>query len=281
MNKSLILFAAACILVACSSDDRVADRTETSKHITFAVSEQLPMTRAALSDACSRLSYFRCTDGEVITETHQQSADTDFGTVTDDMAYGTHELYFVGYNGTDAFSFDANTDGEGYTYSFDKVGDTFTYYTSLTVDKTTAATQTVTLPRRVARFELVVSDALPAALATMEVKIEGASVTLDAETGKGAAAAVQTKTITVPAANIGKTGCTFIAYAFLMEEPTTATVTLTAKDASGTTIQAYTLTDVELETNYITRYTGNFFAGDFSSTVAVGTEWTGIKEGEF
>lgn len=276
--KKILFLAALCGLASCSSPIDDMPTAEPSKQITFLVRESIPMSRETLSDACSRLSYFRCSGGKVVTELHQTDTYADFGTVTDNMEYGTHEVYFVGYNGTSLVSFE--TKGNGYIYSFDKVGDTFSYYTELTIDKDSDESRPITMTRRVARFEMVVTDALPANLATMDIKIEGAATTLDAKTGKGAATYIQTKTISVPAANIGKRDCTFIAYAFLMEEPTTATVTLTAKDADGATIQSHTLTDVEMETNYITRYTGNFFACGIESQVNASTEWAGVKESD-
>lgn len=276
--KKILFLATLCGLASCSSpiDDMTA--AQQSKQITFSVSESIPMSRATLADACSRLSYFRCTDGEVVTEVHQSDTDTGFGSVTDNMKYGTHEVYFVGYNSTTPVSFEA--EDEGYTYTFDKVSDTFSYYAEVTIDKASDESQTITMPRRVARFEMVATDALPANLATMDVRIEGAATALNAETGKGTAEVVQTKSITIPAANIGKTDCTFIAYAFLLDDTATLTVILTAKDADGATIQSHTLTDVEMETNYITRYTGNFFASGIGSQVSASTEWTGVKENE-
>lgn len=276
--KKILFLAVLCGLASCSSDERVANGDD-SKRITFAVSENIPMCRATLSDACSRLSFFHCTGGEVVTSVHQTETDADFGTIAEEMKYGTHEVYFVGYNGTSPVSFEAKDNG--YIYSFDKVGDTFSYYASITIDKSSDNVQSIAMPRRIARFEMVATDALPDNLSTVDIRIEGAATTLDAKTGKGAAKSVQTKTINVPASNIGKSNCTFVAYAFLTEDPTTTTITLTAKDASGNVIQTHTLTDVELETNYITRYTGDFFASEIGSQISASTEWTGIKENEF
>lgn len=265
-----------CSTAACSSDIEPADLEPKNRTITFNVvnKEKESMTRATVADAFNNLYYYRYVGSSLVQSFTQTSTDDGFGSFADNMDYATYDIYVVGTKNT-------VTDFTNGVATFDKVSDTFSCYLNLTVDKQTAASQTLDLFRRVAKFELVASDALPENLATVDVTMTGGATTLDVKTGKGSATATQTKTITVPASNIGKTGCTFIAYTFLMEDESTVEVSITAKDSEGGTIVEYTFDDVAMQTNYITRYTGKLFGDDFTSNVNVSTEWAGEKDFEF
>lgn len=274
--KKHLCFLAVIMAMASSCQHVTLPQRAGSKEITFQVTKQEKVSmRAALADACKRLSYYRYTNDIPATATHQTSDQEGYGIITDELTLGEHELYFVGYNTEDACNME---DGN---VTFSKIGDTFSYYTTITVNEETAETQSISMPRRVAKFELVATDALPSNLSVMEMVITGASTVLDAKTGKGGTATVQTKTINVPASNLGKTDCTFSAYVFLSGNEEGITVSATAKDADGNVIVSHTFDNVEMQTNYITRYTGSFFDKSHETSVSVDSEWDDTIEIEY
>lgn len=269
MKKTIVAVLTALAMVGCNA--HLVEPIQGSKEMTFHVYEQEAMTRAALEDACSNLNYYRYVGGELVNSIAQTSADEDFGTITDRMDYGTHELCFIGHKGASVTLADG-------VATFDKVSDTFSYYASVVVDETSSASMAISMPRRVAKFELVAADALPTTLSTVVVTIAGAATTLDVKNGVGGAVATQTKTITVPAANIGKTDCSFGSYVFLPDGVKEVNISFVFKDDNGASIAEHDFLYVSMETNYITRYTGNVFSGDLSSRVTVQNEWSGEKE---
>lgn len=231
-------------------------------------------SRATLADACTELNYYRYTDG---TQTGSQlitASDDGFGTFADEMPWGTHHLYFIGHKSE-------VTDFADGIATFDRVSDTFTHHMTLTVDENTDTEQTITLVRRVAKFELAAKDALPDNLASVKIQITGGAMSVDVESGIGGEEVVQTKTITVPASNIGKRNCTFSSYMFLPEDVTSVTILVTTKDADGNELMEYDFGEVEVKRNTITRYSGLMFGKKPSFELSVDDEWDEVNEWEF
>lgn len=270
------LFTACFILSLLTGCQKATLEQNTTrvKTVDFHVVQKQLMTRAALADACTVLDYFRYTDGELEKEVKQTSEDEDFGSFADEMPWGTHDLYFIGHKS------EVTELADGVA-SFEKVSDTFTHYISLTVDEETETSQTVTLLRRVAKFELVATDAIPEYLNSITFRITGGSMSVDVSTGIGGTAVVQEKTIVIPKANLGKTGCSFGAYVFLPEGVTSIDVTAITYDAEGNELVEYVFEDVEVEVNYITRYQGMMFGRNPGFGVSVDADWSGTKENEF
>ena len=272
MKKTIVAVLTALAMVGCRADH--SEPIQGSKEITFHVVEQVAMSRAALADACSNLNYYRYVGGELENNIAQTSADEDFGVISDNMEYGTHELYFIGHKADNIIL-------ENGIASFDKVNDTFSYYTSVEVDAQTSPAMNISMPRRVAKFELVAADALPEYLQTVKVVVEGGSTSLDVQRGVGSTQSIQTKTINVPASNIGKMGCSFSSYVFLPDGITDVDITYTFYDKEGNDRVEIIFEDTPMETNYITRCTGNVFSENFAGSVSVQSEWTGINDFEF
>lgn len=231
-------------------------------------------TRAALADACTALNYYRYTDGTQTGSREMTASDDNFGTFTDYIPWGTHQLYFIGHKSE-------VTDFTNGVASFDKVSDTFTYSMSLKVDDETNTNQSIVLIRRVAKFELVAKDALPGDLESVVIQITGGAMSVDVATGIGGNAVVQTKTITVPASNIGKTDCTFASYLFLPEGVTKVDVIVVAKGPDGNDLTTCEFENVEVKENTITRYKGFMFGLNPSFELMVDNEWDETKEWEF
>lgn len=236
--------------------------------------EKQPISRSELAESCSSLNYYRYTDGILSKDIEQSSTSDDFGSISDEIKFGSHELYFIGHK----------TKITSFTYgiaSFSKISDTFSYYVNLTVDDKTESVQTIELPRRVAKFELIANDALPEVLSTVDFNITGAATSLNTKTGKGLTMATQTKTIQVPNSNLNVPGCTFSAYVFLLDKTGEVSITVTCKDESGNILANHSFSDVEMETNYVTRYKGNLFGDGVVLDVTALPEWTGSKEYTF
>lgn len=267
----------ACFILSLLTGCQKATLEQTAtrvRTVDFHVVQKQSMTRAALADACTVLDYFRETNGEVTALLTQNSESESFGTVSDEMPYGTHTLYFVGHKSE-------VTDFADGVASFDKVTDTFSYTTTIEVGEETESSRQIELLRNVAKLELIASDELPDNLNTVELTITGASTGLNVKTGLGATESTQTKTILVPKNNIGKTDCIFSAFVFLLEEESMITFTFTSKDVDGNIIVSHTFEDVEMQTNYISRITGKVFGDDFGFQINASTEWAGEIDYEF
>lgn len=273
------LCAATVAMAGCVNsipdDDETIEENEIKRICFQAKMETEPMSRAALKDAFNVLDYRRVTSGVIARSVAQKAQDENFGCIEDVLPYGKHTCFFVGHQ-SEITSMTA--DGIA---SFSKVTDTFSAKAELEVNAQTDASQSITLIRRVAKLEIVCTDALPDNLKTMEMVIEGGSVTLNAATGKGGAVTTQRKTIQIPTSNIGVKNCTFSSYVFLPEESGTVKLTATAKDAGGSIISTHTFDSVEMQTNYITRYTGGLFSEDQSFQLSVDSEWAGTKDYPF
>lgn len=236
--------------------------------------EQTPIGRAALEDACNTLNYFRYTDGALTNSLTQLSTEEGFGSFSDEMPWGTHELYFIGHK-------NELTSFENDIASFDRVGDTFSHYISLIVDGETDTNQTFTLGRRVAKFELMATDAIPEDLSEVIVTATGGSTQLNVKTGKGGAVMEQQKTVVVPETALGKTEQTFALYLFLPDGVNTVDINMLFQDAEGNEIVDLIIEDVSVKTNYITRYKGRVFGADQTFSITADTEWIATEEVEF
>ena len=273
MKKSIIALFILSILTGCQKAT-LEKTNERVKKVDFHVVQKQSMTRAALEDACTVLDYFRVTDSEVTVFLTQRSEEDVFGYVSDELPYGTHDIYFVGHKSE-------VTDFADGVATFGKVTDTFSYYTTIEVGEDTEDTKQIELLRNVAKLELVAADALPSNIHSVEFIITGASTDLNVKTGLGDSVSTQTKTIQVPETNAGKTGCVFSAYVFLLAKESSISFTFTAKDTEGNIIVSHLFEDVDMETNYISRITGKVFGDDFGFQITASTEWDGTIDYEF
>ena len=275
-TKEIILsLALATSLWSCTNTDSPTLEQE-AMNISFNVLqvEQLPMSRAALKDACTSMSYYRYTDGDLTNSVSQSSSDSGFGTFSDYLLWGEHELLFVGHNSSSINEDDG-------VVSFDKVTDTFSYYLRLNVDENTSKNQSITLDRRVAKFELLVLDKLPEDVSSVKIEITGGATSLDLRSGKGHAVMKQTKTIQIPANLIGTDNNKFSTYIFLPNGVTEVDILATTFDTNNEALVEYEFEDVEVQTNYITRYKGCLFGINAGFSLSVDDEWEDETEVEF
>lgn len=270
MKKLLIASLIPLFLMGCQKIT-LEENENKVKFVRFHIVEKQPINRTAIANACTVLDYYRMSDGKTAKHTTQYSEDDTFGTLSDELPYGVHNLYFIGHK-------NVITDFKDGIASFDKVSDTFSYALAIEVSDETDTSQNIELARNVAKLEVIASDALPENLSTVEFTITGASTKLDIKTGLGLTDITHTKTIQVPESNIGKTNCIFSAYVFLLKNKDTINFTITARDQDGNIIISHPFKDVEMETNYISRLTGRMFGDKFGFEVIASTEWEGVYE---
>ena len=273
MKRAMLSLGLAALMCACSNNTPVEVQGGMELNFNVLQVEQIPMSRAALKDACTTLNYYRYTNGALAKSTTQTSSEANFGSLADYLTWGTHELCFVGHNST-------ATEQSG-VVSFDKVTDTFSHYVSLTVDENTSKQQSFSLTRRVAKFELLIQDAIPDYLGSVKFEITGGATALNLRTQKGAAVMTQTKTMQIPDTWTGNTNNTLSAFMFLPDGVEEVNIVVTTYNKQGAELVEYDFGEVDVKANYITRFKGNMFGINPSFTITVDNEWTDIWENEF
>lgn len=236
-------------------------------------------TRAVLSKACSHLTYIDCVNGKEEQKIDQTSSENGFGIITTDLSFGTHELFFIGHN-QDNLDFNINN----YNLLFSKIGDTFTHYLSIEVNQDTKSSQSISLVRQVAKFELVATDAIPTNITSLYIVATNGSTTLNAKNGKGGIKSIQSKTINIPISFIGTKNNTFSCYTFLpSNDSAEMSFSVSAKDKDGNIMYSHQFENVPMEINSITRYSGIFFSNEikYTGTIIIDDEWKNIINNNF
>jgi hypothetical protein len=146
-------------------------------------------------------------------------------------------------------------DGTGFT-------DTFYYYGDMTVSSE-GTTVNVSMKRATAMFRLVTTDAKPDTVKKFQFYYTGGSGVLNAETGCGNVDSKQSVFVTLDDSLTGKP-LQLDMYTFLKAETGKVTFTVRVFDSKDDCLSKYTkeFKDVEMQRNYITRYTGAFFTKD-------------------
>ncbi len=230
--------------------------------------EENALTRA-LGDNITSLAVYDCSaDGTLLGQVSQSSAGMGFGTLSLTLAYGTHQLLFVG------------SKQEGWTFAYpaatwtEKVGDTFSASLVLTVDEDLAATQTVQMPRAVGAVRVLATDAVSPDAASLRITLSAAHASLDLTTGHAhGTAAAMTKTIAIPASLVGTGGNGFMCYTFVPDGGLTTDVTLEVLDAGGAVLSTCTKTGVSVKQNRKTVLEGTVFNRSTGMNISVVTEW--------
>ena len=231
-------------------------------------------TRTAASEACARLNFAVYTlDGTRVKQINQTSDAADFGNVSFNIEKGTYQLVVVGHSSSgNPTMTDPNkiqfTNALGYT-------DTFLYYGQVTVGDDPLDKQ-VTLDRIVSPCRFIINDDFPSDVKQMKFHYTGGSGAFDAATGFGCVNSKQEVKVDASAAQKQ-----FDLYTFLHDTEGTIHLTVTALDASGSDLYSREY-DVEMEQNYITKLTVDFFNRTTSSSttisaVTVNTTWAGER----
>ena len=251
MKKLLMAMAAAMMLLGCEKDESLTTAKVNEpkdsvqvKTITFTFGETTmhPMTRATLTELnLTDLWLFDYVGGEYVQTIHQASTDDGFGAVSGTFDYGTHTLYFVASRGVEP-----TVSTEDKTVTWQAVRDTFWATLQMTVEPATGGQQSVSLSRVVGRLRITVTDAVPTGAATFEVTPTTWYCGLNYQTGEATSSSTSPIVVNIPSSYVG-----------------------TTKLASS----VYTISDIPIQRNHITSYSGGIMTTGRSLSVSSADEW--------
>jgi len=272
---SFILAAAMIMLAACNKQ---TDNTD--KRLTFVISNEwegsdtIPF-RACTDDGLSAngsamtdLWVFDYVDDDLQQQLHQTPTDSDWGTPSMTLTYGTHHLYFVASRGNSP-----SLDTDDHIISWTKASDTFFYHLSLTVNPSTPDSQPLTLLRVCGKLKMTLNDAIPSGVTSFVITPHTWYTSLDYLTGNPSAPVTdQNITVSCPSSMWGLSGQFLTIYSLSSTTEWTTDVTLTATDGSNTYGQA-TLSNVPMLRNRSSEYSGNLFTFGSEFTLSLNDSW--------
>ena len=273
----MMAMSAALMLTSCSEeptptmDGQVHERADSMDvvEITFDFPNitQQAMTRGTLEAAnMTDLWLFDFVDGSLVQTKHQQATDDNFGTVSVTADTGTHTFCFVASRGSNA----TVTDGE---IVWEKPSDTFWQSVTMAVTPKTGTAQSVELQRVATRLRVSVTDEVPSNLSKLVINADTWYCGLDALTGEPTAANERTATISVPSSYSGTTGQLSASIFGICGDDFTTGVTVSAVDGTNATIASVVLTDVPMQKNVTTQYSGPLFSRQQAFSLTAADAW--------
>ena len=275
--------AVAAILPSCTKNDEPeavaptlkislpSDSIATHATVTFAFGGDVsirPMTRASLTELnLTDVWVFDYVGGQLQATTHQTASDASFGSPSLTVDYGDHTFYFVASRG-DTPTID------GTTISWSKPSDTFWSSLTMTVAPSTSASQSVTLHRVAARLRVTITDEIPTGLAVLSVMPSHWYYGLDITTGEATDDRQTARTVNVPASYIGTTGQLIASFFTISPSAAWSTdVSLQALKSDKTQMASISVTDVPMQRNHITDYSGTLFGAGRAITIDADDSW--------
>ena len=283
MKKMMMTQAVAAILPSCTKNDEPeavaptlkislpSDSIATNATVTFAFGGDVsihPMTRATLSElSLTDVWVFDYVGGQLQATTHQTASDASFGSPSLTVDYGDHTFYFVASRG-DTPTID------GTTISWSKPSDTFWSSLTMTVAPSTSASQSVTLHRVAARLRVTITDEIPTGLAVLSVTPSHWYYGLDITTGEATDDRQTARTVNVPASYVGTTGQLIASFFTISPSAAWSTdVSLQALKSDNTPMASISVTDVPMQRNHITDYSGTLFGAGRAITIDADDSW--------
>lgn len=258
-------------------EDGVAIRFNVTKIEQIPFPSPMAVRATDVKEACNKVSLAVYKDGTKVSQVNQESSDSKFGDFQLVLSPGTYKIVVIAHSG---MKNPTMTDMQKITFD-GKVTDTFYYSGDFTVDD--AASYNLELKRAVAMFRMITTDNIPAGVAKMQFYYTGGSSTFDAVQGVGCVNSRQTEVREVTADMIGKPG-TFEVYTFPKTDSNVLDMKVTAFNASNVMMLEKVFSEVEIQRNMITQYTGNFFDGSsvgngeapgtFNFLIGSKDEWT-------
>jgi len=290
INYYFCLLAILAISISCTNEqDSVIDNDNiqmATLNLNVSQFEKSPFaadTRAEVdaSKVVSRLSLkIFSADNQTVIDTmkvRQSTNDTEFGKFELKIPYGTYTLVIIGHNNSeDAVISSPNN----VTFSSNTVSDTFYAYENIVVNKDSQKSMDVILQRAVARFRITPTDVFPDNIQDITFKIEGGGIALNPSTGLAISKQVQQKTITASSAAGKKTFVNVYAFMSSIAEEL-FTITVTAHSTDGSIINERIFTDVKMQRNYSTNYTGCFFSDKEAWSITIDDDFAGTNEVTF
>ena len=280
-------------MTSCSKHEDVSDCSKQRVCVELNQFKYLsnPLTKAdAATGTVSQIAFkaFDADGAEVYAAT-QTADDTDFGTLNFELAPGAYTFVAVGNKlGSNA--------PQGAMVSISSVNqatlpealptDVFSLTEAVTIEPRTPFTTSMTLPRVMSQFRLVMTDILPANVATFElianpdVAAADAFASFDPADGSLLTERRWTKSANV-SASAGRQSISFSLNMLLGSDQEEADITVNAYDAAGSLVTTLTLQDVPMKRNRVTVATGALFNAGSSQTLSFLADWSDPYEMTF
>lgn len=279
MRKICFMLASLFMLAGCGKD-ATEMVNEGKKNVTFNVEQNDVATRAGMSAdgvEMTDLWVFDYMGGQLVGQVHQVPTDADWGSPMLSLTYGEHELYFVASRGSSPSVSTAQ-----HTIAWQKASDTFWKKLSLNVTDGTANALSVMLSRKATRLRIVVSDEVPANVASLVIRPGKWYNAMDYFDGSPLGEVDEDRTVSVPASMLGTQGL-LKASIFGIGGSTewTTTVSVSARDSENNIVGLASLASVPFIENRTTEFTGVLFHAGGSASVSLDDEWQPTWQGSW
>lgn len=259
---ALLLLASLALTSSCEkmnfNDDTTKGTGKANLVLNVVTTGNEAMTRADGNGFWTRLNFVVYQNGRKVKGINQVEGDDGYGQAELTLDEGTYQVLVL------AHSSDGNpttttpeklqfTNAMGFT-------DTFYFYGSITVTSE-QQTHNITLNRVTAMLRFIINDDMPTNVTNLKFYYTGGSGALNATTGLGCVDSKQTAIIVVDPKTQTKP-YTFDLYTIPRETTASLSLTVTAYDETQTVVRERTFKGVEVQTNTITEFAGNFFAED-------------------
>lgn len=294
MKKTFFnLFAILCIFSSCVNTIIEEPEELGMKDLVFNAMPytQTPMSRAELSETCTKLSlalYSKDKDGNytLYKEVKQESTDSNFGTIAvKDVVYGDYLLVAIGHKGENHAVL---TNAKSITFGADDgyITDTFYYVETLEVAAGTELSHSIVLNRCVAQFQMIIESAIPDAAEKFKITIDGTAVAFDATKELGVEAIQRIREINIPAGNKGQKNRSIAVYLLLLEKEQSKgssgiNIVVEALDKDGNVLEKMTHSNIPAKVGHQTKYTGAFFYDHAFSISVDSSGWGETIEGNY
>ena len=223
------------------------------------------LTRAALSDVCTRINFIAyTTEGVRVAKVDQEAGDPDFGSASFFLEPGKYLVVVVAHssNGNPTSTDPSRirfTNAQGYT-------DTFFSSRSVTIGED-EVDMSVSLDRISSLCRFQITDGYPAGVAKMRFRYTGGSGAFNGNTGLGSVNSTQTLLLDITSGQNQ-----FDLYTYLHDTTGTIHLTVQALDVDDNVMFEREF-DVPMEKNRVTRLSGAYFSGFTTFSVSVSTDW--------
>ena len=207
------------------------------------------------------------------TQFNYQKGDVTNGitaSVVDSLLPGTYHFCFLAHS-------DANVSFSEQTATFQKVGDTFHFYTTIDIAEGSVVTRNYLLKRIVGRIEFVSTDKVAENLASLQIRVKNYPYAIDLTTGIGCSS--DSEYTQIDEFSDEQRGQNRQTHSFFSFQPATSEqliINLTAKDKAGNTTRVREPIASSPTWNHIIRYTGVLYTpkvSDDTFNIEIEKEW--------
>ena len=285
--KKLFVCIAACMALSSCEAPFIEDVTETApvssadgetKKFTFTLKgdfsdEWKPVTRGYLAADGKDMTdvwVLDYMDGALVQQVHQSdNTAEDFGKPVMNLAYGTHQVYFIASRGVNPV-----LDTDAHTITFGNVRDTFWKRYDVSVVATSNGNRAVTLDRVVTKLRLTFTDEVPATANSISIIPHTWYYGLDYTTGQPAGAQTDAATIiTIPDSSKGQTGISASLFGFSTAEEWNTDVAISSRTATDAVLGSATIAAAPFKANRVSDYQGPLFSAGGSMSLSLNGDW--------